>query len=590
MPTTGHTAQTEQRILNDSKDSLYDTIATTPYLETTVGAVAQRATATDVGGKIAQDVNIVGGSLTGSDGAILDGANSTIKATVEDYTNSNPLAVTLKDTNGDYISVGGGTQYTEDAAAAANPVGTVLNLIREDARAGGLTTTDGDNVAARGNNKGELYVKTTDSDALLTTIDADTGNISTKIDTVAGAVAGTEMQVDVVTSALPSGAATSAKQDTGNTSLATLAGAVAGTEMQVDVLTMPTVTETSASAIKTAVELIDDTVFTDDTSTHATGTTKGVGIMAVATPTDASVNANDIGMPAMTTDRKLHVSVQDALPAGTNAIGKLAANSGVDIGDVDVTSIAAGDNNIGNVDIVTVPTDPFGANADAASATGSISAKLKGIATALGVTALDLGSGTGGTRTLRTFQDTAQFVGGTGTSTSATQRVTLATDIALPAGTNAIGKLAANSGVDIGDVDVTSIAAGTNSIGNVGSIPRTSGGLLIKNCTSGDGSTALTNSAQAIKASAGQLFGWYIYNPNTVACWVIIYNTAAASVTVGTTNPVMVLGVPAGSAANVLNPMGIEFTNAGWSAAAVMTSAGGNTAPTTALDANFFYI
>lgn len=39
------------------------------------------------------------------------------------------------------------------------------------------------------------------------------------------------------------------------------------------------------------------------------------------------------------------------LAAGTAAVGKLAANSGVDIGDVDVASIAAGDNNIGNVDI-----------------------------------------------------------------------------------------------------------------------------------------------------------------------------------------------------------------------------------------------
>lgn len=40
-------------------------------------------------------------------------------------------------------------------------------------------------------------------------------------------------------------------------------------------------------------------------------------------------------------------------------------------------------------------------------------------------------------------------------------------DAALPAGTNAIGKLSANSGVDIGDVDVTSIAAGTNRLGSV---------------------------------------------------------------------------------------------------------------------------
>jgi hypothetical protein len=63
---------------------------------------------------------------------------------------------------------------------------------------------------------------------------------------------------------LPTGAATSAKQDTGNTSLATIAGAVSGTEMQVDIV--------------------------------------------------------------------------GALPAGTNAIGKLAANSGVDIGDVTLTA------------------------------------------------------------------------------------------------------------------------------------------------------------------------------------------------------------------------------------------------------------
>jgi hypothetical protein len=35
------------------------------------------------------------------------------------------------------------------------------------------------------------------------------------------------------------------------------------------------------------------------------------------------------------------VAVTGSLPAGTNAIGKLAANSGVDIGDVDVTSVPA---------------------------------------------------------------------------------------------------------------------------------------------------------------------------------------------------------------------------------------------------------
>jgi hypothetical protein len=94
----------------------------------------------------------------------------------------------------------------------------------------------------------------------------------------------------------------------------------------------------------TALQLIDDIVYVDDTATHSTGTSKGALMMAAATPTDASVNANDIGAVAMTTDRKLHVAVMDALPAGT-----------ANIGDVDVASIAAGDNNIGNVDIVSLP-------------------------------------------------------------------------------------------------------------------------------------------------------------------------------------------------------------------------------------------
>lgn len=51
-------------------------------------------------------------------------------------------------------------------------------------------------------------------------------------------------------------------------------------------------------------------------------------------------------------------AITNALPAGNNAIGKLSANSGVDIGDVDVTSLPAlpaGSNNIGDVDVLTLP-------------------------------------------------------------------------------------------------------------------------------------------------------------------------------------------------------------------------------------------
>jgi hypothetical protein len=57
-----------------------------------------------------------------------------------------------------------------------------------------------------------------------------------RLKTIADSLAGT------LTVNLPSGAATAAAQATGNASLATLAGAVSGTEMQVDVVTLPSIT------------------------------------------------------------------------------------------------------------------------------------------------------------------------------------------------------------------------------------------------------------------------------------------------------------------------------------------------------------
>jgi len=100
---------------------------------------------------------------------------------------------------------------------------------------------------------------------------------------------------------------------------------------------------------------------------------------------------------------------------------------------------------------------------------------------------------------------------------------------ALPAGTNAIGKLAANSGVDIGDVDILSIAAGTNSIGNVGLVPRTTGGMTIFN------SIDLDESEEEIKATAGQVFSISAFNTTAAPLYLRFYNATAANTTVGTT-------------------------------------------------------
>ena len=140
--------------------------------------------------------------------------------------------------------------------------------------------------------------------------------------------------------------------------------------------------------------------------------------------------------------------------------------------------------------------------------------------------------------------------------------------------------------VDEGDAGAARITLDRKLITTI--YPHTAGGLTTMNASSSDGATALTSTAQVIKASAGQLYGYYIYNPNSSAQFVQFYNTAAASVTVGTTNPLFMLTIPATSAANLMSAHGIAFSNAGWSWSATST-AGGNGAPTTALDAIAWY-
>jgi hypothetical protein len=102
--------------------------------------------------------------------------------------------------------------------------------------------------------------------------------IELAVETLDNAISGNEMQVDVLTMPtvtvtatnldIQSGGAdlaTAAAQSTGNTSLATLAGAVSGTEVQVDVLTMPTttVTATNLDVQSAGADLVTPTVTAD---------------------------------------------------------------------------------------------------------------------------------------------------------------------------------------------------------------------------------------------------------------------------------------------------------------------------------------
>ena len=183
------------------------------------------------------------------------------------------------------------------------------------------------------------------------------------------------------------------------------------------------------------------------------------------------------------------VDIADPLPAGTNAIGKLAANSGVDIGDVDV---------------LTVPADPFGANADAAATaggTGSIQAKLRN-ATAL----LDA---------IKTAVETLDnTVGGS----------ELQVDVvgSLPAGTN-----------NIGDVDILSIAAGDNNIGNVdlaSAIPAGSNTIgKVDHTTTGIGSgrKVVTTAGTRVALATTTLAKWVTITAETDNTGYVVVGSAA---------------------------------------------------------------
>lgn len=134
---------------------------------------------------------------------------------------------------------------------------------------------------------------------------------------------------------------------------------------------------------------------------------------AVTTAAPAYTNATDNAL-SLTTSGSLRTAVSEALPAGTNAIGKLAANSGVDIGDVDVLSVIPG----------TGATN-LGKAVDSASA-----------ATDTGVASLAIRTDTLATITPAVSDYTQLRVNSVGRLwASAT------IDAALPAGTNAIGSI-----------------------------------------------------------------------------------------------------------------------------------------------------
>ena len=266
---------------------------------------------------------------------------------------------------------GGGTQYQVDDVAGATDTGTLGLVVRDDALTT-LTPADGDYTSLRVNSTGALHVT--------------------------GGGGGTEYNEDDATPATIIGTATLMERDDALSAVTPAEGDWIGFRGTAEGALWTQ--DSNSDAALAALQIMDDWDESDRAKVNVIAGQAGI--------------AGGTGIDGATVPR-VTLATDVALPAGTNAIGKLSANSGVDIGDVDVTSqdgVAAEDAALGNGMLL---------------------------------------QGDDGTDRKNVTVD----------ATSGNLQVDVST--ALPAGTNAIGKLSANSGVDIGDVDVTSVIPGVGA-------------------------------------------------------------------------------------------------------------------------------
>jgi len=436
-----------------------------------------------------------------------------------------------------------------------------------------------------------------------------------------------------------SGVATAAKQDTGNTSLATLAGAVAGTEVQVDVLTMPTTTvtatdldirnlvntdvvtaelsatdnavldaiaasvaaidtdtttlighvdgvetligttnttltsidghvdglETSNSAIQTSVELIDDTIVADDAAfTPATTKVQMMGFTFDDVAPD-SVNEGDAGAARMSANRNIYTTVRDAagnergqnVDASGNAGVVLAAETTKVIGTVRVASGGIASGAIAS-----------GAIASGAIAAGAIAAGATSIATTedtasaaadhlVKVAAIRLDTPVANDNTSASG-DYTQFklsnfgkLWVAGSVPEDTAHIDL--EPILQNGSRRIDTPATSAGSS-GDWATQNQSAEGADWGTL--TPTTTGGCTIFRTLD------LDETEEEVKATAGNVYGYYFYNAATSVRYLKFYNATAASVSVGTTTPVLTFPLPASSAGHIMFPYAAGFSTA----------------------------
>ena len=231
----------------------------------------------------------------------IDSDTNDIKTSVElldDCVVTDDAAVTLGSQKGLMIMGFAGTQSVNSNDGALLACDTSGHLqIRNTTAEGKLDTLETTLTAIETDAAAlEVLVTATNSkldtiDGVLDTIKVDTEAIETAVEILDNCVSGNEMQVDVITSALPSGASTAANQST-------IIGHVDGIETLLGTI------DSDTNDIKTSVELLDDCVVTDDAAVTL-GSQKGLMIMGFAGT--QSVNANDGALLACDTSGHLQI-------------------------------------------------------------------------------------------------------------------------------------------------------------------------------------------------------------------------------------------------------------------------------------------
>lgn len=277
----------------------------------TTQPISGTVTATVTG--VATATNQTGGSQKTQ---VVDGSGNVIGAT------SNALDVNIKS------GASSGTQYTEDAAAATDPVGTAVNLVRKDTPAA-TVSADGDNIAQRGTNYGAAYVTLLDASGNAVTVGGgtqyaeDSASADGEQVTMAGvvrkdtraAISGTDgdrtelqvnasgdLRVDGSAVTQPVSGTVTANAGTGSFTVAQATGSNLHTVLDSGTLTtLTTLTGTTSLTPGTAAANLGKA----EDAPHASG---DVGVMALAV-------RNDAGAVLAGTDGDYHALTTDATGA-----------------------------------------------------------------------------------------------------------------------------------------------------------------------------------------------------------------------------------------------------------------------------------